>query len=106
MAQRDPERRKHQRYPLKLPVVITPRSPGWEKSEIQVVTRDVSAIGIFFYVSDWPLGECSLDFKMIFPPELTLTDVMRAECRGKVVRIESTEQRTGVAAKIETFSFS
>lgn len=98
------ERRKKQRYGLKLPVII---SAGKSHSELQVVTRDVSADGIFFFTGEWPEGESSIEFKMIFPAELTLTDVMRATCKGRVVRVEnSAEGRVGVAATIDSFTFA
>ncbi len=97
------ERRKKQRYGLKLPVIVC---PGKTHSELQVVTRDVSADGIFFYAGEWPESESEIEFKMIFPAELTLTDVMRATCKGRVVRREnSADGRIGVAATIDSFTF-
>jgi hypothetical protein len=101
MGQTEDERRKKQRFPLKLPVVVS-----LEASEIRGVSRDVSSAGVFFYVDYWPPGVSSIEFKMILPREITQSENMRALCRGRVVRVEvgSEAEQTGVAATIDSYS--
>jgi hypothetical protein len=95
------ERRQHPRYALQLPVVI---SAGTQ--QLQAVTRDVGAGGIFFYTSEWPVLNPTIEFKMVFPAQLTLSDTMRAICRGTVVRKEEApDGRTCIAATIDSFQF-
>lgn len=98
------ERRAKQRFPVQVPIVITTAPAG---GEIQGVTRDVSANGVFFYPKEWPSGLSSIAFKMIFPPEITGTKSTRVSCRGTVVRLElNAETRTGVAATIDSYEFA
>ncbi len=99
------ERRCAVRYAVQLPVVVPPQG---ERPEIHAVTRDVSARGIYFVASDWPVSGPDIEFKMIFPPQLTLTDTMRATCRGTVVRVEisSHTRSVGIAATIASFNFA
>jgi hypothetical protein len=97
------ERRAKQRFPVQLPIVITGVRAG---GEIQGVTRDVSASGVFFYSKDWPSGLSSIAFKMIFPAEITGSGSPRVTCKGTVVRLElSPQTRTGVAATIDSYEF-
>ncbi len=97
------ERRAKQRFAVQLPIVITGAPAG---GEIQGVTRDVSAIGVFFYPREWPSGLSSIAFKMIFPAEITGTESTRVQCRGTVVRLElNAPTRTGVAATIDSYEF-
>jgi len=96
------ERRAKQRFPVQLPVVI--RSVP---SEIHGVSRDVSAVGVFFYTDNWPSGFSPIEFRMIFPAEITGTEPTRVVCKGTVVRVEAGPQaKTGVATTIESYTFS
>jgi hypothetical protein len=97
------ERRAKQRFPVQVPIVITGVPAG---GEIQGVTRDVSANGVFFYPKEWPSGLSSIAFKMIFPAQITGTKSTRVACKGTVLRLELTPQaRTGVAATIDSYEF-
>lgn len=97
------ERRAKQRFPVQVPIVIT---GGLAGGEIQGVTRNVSANGVFFYPKEWPSGLSSIAFKMIFPPEITGMESRRVACKGTVVRSELTQQgRTGIAATIDSYEF-
>jgi PilZ domain len=102
MGQPEDERRKKQRFPLKLPVIVSFEGG----SEIRGVSRDVSSVGVFFYVDYWPPGVSIIEFKMILPREITQSDNMRALCTGRVVRVEmgSETTQTGVAATIDGYS--
>ena len=95
-------RRTKQRFPLQLPVVITHVSTG---GEIEGVTRDVSANGVFFYTKEWPSGYSAIAFGLIFPTEITGTEGTRVVCRGTVVRLELGPP-VGVAATIDSYTFS
>jgi hypothetical protein len=95
------ERRVKQRFLVHLPIVIT-AAPT--RGEIQGVTRDVSANGVFFYPNHWPSGLQSIAFKMILPEEITGSESIRVTCKGTVVRLELTpESRMGVAATIDSY---
>ncbi len=96
------DRRGRQRFPIELPIVVT-HNPG---PDIQGVTENMSAEGVFFYARDWPHELSSIAFKMIFPKEITGTESVRVICKGKVVRLVEGLQRTGVAATIDTYRFS
>jgi hypothetical protein len=102
MGEAQDERRKKQRFPLELPVVVSLN----RGSEIRGVSRDVSSAGVFFYVDDWPLAASSIQFKMILPREITQSENMRAACIGRVVRVErgSETARTGIAATIDSYT--
>ncbi len=99
------ERRSATRYVLQLPVVV-PSKGG--QPEIHAVTRNVSARGIYFLVSEWPVSGRDIEFKMIFPPQLTLTENLRANCRGTVLRVEilSHAASVGIAATIDSFTIA
>ncbi|MGO9209565.1 MAG: glycosyltransferase [Terriglobales bacterium] len=94
-----PERRAKQRFALRLPIVVT--AVG---SEIHAVTHDVSSGGVFFYAEDWPIDDNVVEFNMLMPSELTLSENMGAVCRGRVVRVEDTNGGgRGIAARIESY---
>ena len=99
------ERRTSERFSMRLPITLLN-----EGRDVSAVTRDISARGIFFYfsVAESALvhdGE-DLDFIIEFPPELTLRPSLRVRCTGKVVRKQNTTQdETGVAAQIHTYTF-
>jgi len=96
------ERRAKQRFPVQFPVVI--RSAP---CDIHGVSRDVSAAGIFFYTDNWPLGFSPIEFRMILPAQITGTESLRVVCEGMVVRVEEGPQaKTGVAASIDSYTFS
>jgi PilZ domain len=97
------ERRAKQRFPVQVPIIIIGGPRG---GEIQGVTRDVSANGVFFYPKQWRSGLSSIAFKMIFPAEITGTESTRVVCKGTVVRLEEGPRaRTGVAATIDSYQF-
>ena len=97
------ERRAVLRYALQLPVIVLDSE---NHSEIHAVTRDVSSKGIFFWAGSWSVRAAEIQFKMIFPAQITGTEGMRATCRGRTVRIEtnSSAGRTGIAATIDSIA--
>jgi hypothetical protein len=99
------ERRAAQRFRLNLPVAL--RSPEGAFDDKTVVSHDVSARGIFFYVDAAPSEGSRIEFTLTLPPEVTLTDSMRVDCRGRVVRVVSDKPgaKAGVAATIDGYNF-
>jgi len=98
----DRERRAKRRFPTHLPIFTTRTPPP---GEIQGVTRDVSSGGVFFYVSDWPLKETSIEFKIGLPLGTIPAKNVSAICKGRVVRVEMKGRRTGIAATIDDTTF-
>ena len=98
------ERRSTRRFPMQVPVIIC---ADGEIAEVQGVTRDISAEGVFFQVPEWPRKESAITFRIIVPKELTQGPPIRALCQGHVLRIEPdpSTSRTGIAASIETYAF-
>jgi len=98
------ERRAAQRFLLNLPVVV--RSAEGAFDDKTVVSHDVSARGIFFYLDAAPSEGSKIEFTVTLPPEVTLTDSMRVDCRGRVVRVVGSRPgaRFGVAATIEGYN--
>jgi hypothetical protein len=97
------ERRTSQRFLLNLPVVV--RSCEGAFNDKTVVLHDVSARGIFFYMDTAPVEGSKIEFTLTLPPEVTLTDSMRVDCRGRVVRVVGRPgQRFGIAATIDGYN--
>jgi len=48
-----------------------------------------------------------IEFTMTLPPEITLTESIRVQCKGHVVRVENPGEagRLAVAALIEEYEF-
>ena len=48
-----------------------------------------------------------IGFTLTLPPEITLTESIRVQCKGRVVRVEngSHDGKVGVAAVIEEYEF-
>ena len=99
------EKRAARRFALRIPVAVG-RGQDSDCSESAQI-RDVSARGISFYV-DSPIEQGSpIGFTLTLPPEITLTESIRAQCKGRVVRIEdsSGNGKMAVAAVIEEYEF-
>jgi hypothetical protein len=99
------EKRAARRFALRIPVSVA-RGENSEQSE-SAQLRDVSARGICFYL-DSPIAQGSpLAFTLTLPPEITLTESIRVQCKGRVVRVEESanEGKMAVAAVIEDYEF-
>lgn len=99
------EKRAARRFALRIPVSIArgENSDFGESAQI----RDVSARGISLYL-DSPIEQGSpLGFTLTLPPEITLTESIRVQCKGRVVRIENgaPDGKLAVAAVIEEYEF-
>jgi PilZ domain len=99
------EKRAARRFALRIPVSVArgEETAFNESAEI----RDVSARGISLYL-DSPIAEGSpLGFTLTLPPEITLTESIRVQCKGRVVRIDqgANQGKMAVAAVIEEYEF-
>jgi hypothetical protein len=100
-----PEKRAARRFALRIPVSVA-RGENSNQSE-SAQLRDVSARGICFYL-DSPIAQGSpLAFTLTLPPEITLTESIRVQCKGHVVRVEEStnDGKVAVAAVIEDYEF-
>jgi|ERR1700722_11815363 hypothetical protein len=105
MAEARQEKRAARRFALRIPVAVG-RGQDSDCSESAQI-RDVSARGISFYL-DSPIEQGSpIGFTLTLPPEITLTESIRVQCKGRVVRIEdsSGNGKMAVAAVIEEYEF-
>src|SRR5207302_9208570 len=105
MAEAEREKRSTRRFALRLPVSVTYAQNGEQEKTAQ--TRDVSARGICFYVDSAIAAGSSIEFTLILPPEITLTESIRVRCNGKVVRMDNgvPEGKLAVAAVREHYDF-
>lgn len=104
MAEPQQEKRAARRFPLRVPVSVNRDGTGPNEA---AHLRDVSARGISFYLdSDIEQGT-EISFTLTLPPEITLTESIRVQCKGRVVRVENgqADGRVRVAAVIEEYEF-
>jgi hypothetical protein len=99
------EKRAARRFALRIPVAVN-RDGGAAPGEPAHI-RDVSARGICFYVESAVAQGSPIGFTLTLPPEITLTESIRVQCKGRVVRVENGngEGRIAVAAVIEEYEF-
>ncbi len=105
MAEAQQEKRAARRFALRIPVSVARDGNSNHGESAQI--RDVSARGISLYL-DAPIERGSpIGFTLTLPPEITLTESIRVQCKGRVVRIEdgSVEGKMAVAAVIEEYEF-
>jgi hypothetical protein len=106
MAEAQQEKRAARRFALRIPVDVNRGENSNNNSESAQI-RDVSARGICFYL-DSPIEQGSpLGFTLTLPPEITLTESIRVQCKGRVVRVENSNAggKMAVAAVIEEYEF-
>jgi PilZ domain len=99
------EKRAARRFALRIPVAIA--RDGHSSHEEAAQIRDVSARGISLYL-EAPIAQGSpIGFTLTLPPEITLTESIRVQCKGRVVRIEdgTVDGKIAVAAVIEEYEF-
>ena len=96
------EKRSARRFPLRVPVTV-----DHENATHAAQIRDVSARGICFYLESAVTQGSAIGFTLTLPPEITLTESIRVQCKGHVVRVENgTEDgKLAVAAVIEEYEF-
>jgi hypothetical protein len=105
MSEAQHEKRAARRFSLRIPVAVDRNGNSNHGESAQI--RDVSARGISLYL-DSPIAQGSpIGFTLTLPPEITLTESIRVQCKGRVVRIEdgTGEGKMAVAAVIEEYEF-
>lgn len=104
MAEPQQEKRAARRFALRVPVSVN-RDQASANEVAQI--RDVSARGICFYVESTVEQGSAIGFTLTLPPEITLTESIRVQCKGRVVRVENgrNDGKVGVAAVIEEYEF-
>jgi hypothetical protein len=105
MAEPQLEKRAARRFALRIPVSV---DHGQDHAQSEVVQiRDVSARGICFYLDSAMAQGAPIGFTMTLPPEITLTESIRVQCKGRVVRVEDPREdgKLAVAAVIEEYEF-
>jgi PilZ domain len=105
MAEAQQERRAARRFALRIPVAISRTEGSGHDESAQI--RDVSARGVCLYL-DSPIEQgAPIGFTLTLPPEITLTESIRVQCKGRVVRTENSSDagKMAVAAVIEEYEF-
>ncbi|HZU23398.1 MAG TPA: PilZ domain-containing protein [Terriglobales bacterium] len=96
-----PEQRSMRRFTMQLPVQV--KLAGLDTI---ATTRDVSAKGVFIYTDRDFANDSPIEFTLTLPPEITMTQSIRVNCTGKVVRVERDPRgKYGVAALIDHYRF-
>jgi len=101
--QLQPEKRNVRRFSLSLPIVV--RNLGGGSGELRSVTRDVSSRGAFVYLQSNAGEGAHIEFLMTLPTEITLAEPIHVLCSGKVVRVEQSAAKPGIAVAIEKYNF-
>src|SRR3984893_5121491 len=102
MTESQQEKRAARRFLLRVPVTV-----DHENATHPAQIRDVSARGISFYMESNVTQGSAIGFTLTLPPEITLTESIRVQCKGRVVRVEKSRDdgRLAVAAVIEEYEF-
>jgi hypothetical protein len=103
-SQSERECRAAQRFPFQVPIRLKLKER--DRNGIGV-TQNVSARGAFFY-TDMPVADGSgVEFTLVLPSEVTLTENMRVQCQGKAVRVVDVgvPGKLGVAVVVERYEF-
>ncbi|HYX70710.1 MAG TPA: PilZ domain-containing protein [Terriglobales bacterium] len=103
MPQTSQERRNTRRLALSLPLAL--HAASGRKPEVATETRDLSARGVYFLLDSSLQEGTSFEFTLTVPSEITLTESIQVRCRARVVRVQSEDDKVGVAAVIEQYDF-
>lgn len=96
-------RRKMPRFEMQLPLEV---ESGGNNGAAMGITKDISAGGVYFFVSSDVVSGDTVEFVMTFPPEITLVKSLRVRCTSRVLRVEpENDKRIGVAAQIQRYEF-
>lgn len=102
MPEPQQEKRSARRFALRVPVTV-----DHDSTRANAQIRDVSARGICFYLESAVAQGSPIGFTLTLPPEITLTESIRVQCKGHVVRVEDGQEtgKIAVAAVIEEYEF-
>jgi hypothetical protein len=104
MGEPQEEKRAARRFALRVPVTVDHENT--QRGEAAQL-RDVSARGISFFMEKAVVQGSPIGFTLTLPPEITLTESIRVQCKGHVVRVENGSDvgKLTVAAVIEEYEF-
>jgi hypothetical protein len=107
MAEPQQEKRGARRFALRVPVRIDRSTTASRLASESAELRDVSARGICFYLDSAIERDAHIGFTLTLPPEITLTESIRVQCQGRVVRVDNgaPEGKVAVAAVIDEYEF-
>jgi hypothetical protein len=97
------EKRSTRRFSFNLPISV--KRLGGGIRQVQGYTRDVSSRGAFVYLSSEAEEGVAIEFEMTLPAEVTMADAIRVSCSGRVLRVERSERKQGIAVIIEDYDF-
>ena len=98
------ELQRDKRIPTKVPVTIKKKHNGTIE-ELEGQTRDVSARGVFMYLSNRVAEGSELEIVFPMPQSDSPAEDTWVRCKARVLRVEKTESghRFGVAAVLESY---
>ena len=107
MVEPQNEKRAARRFALRVPVTVDRKLASQNSHSEPAQIRDVSARGICFYVDSAIAQGSPIGFTLTLPPEITLTESIRVQCKGRVVRVEDgrSDGKVTVAAVIDEYEF-
>jgi hypothetical protein len=100
----DTERRAARRFNMALPLTVRLASPEGSFEE-PGETRDISFRGLFFSMHKSVENGAAIEFVLTLPQQITNAGDVHIRCYAKVLRIESDNEGSGVAARIERYEF-
>jgi hypothetical protein len=97
------ELRRDKRIPTKVPVTVKKHNGSVE--EILGHTRDVSARGVFMYLSNRVAEGSELEIVFPMPQSDSPAEDTWVRCKARVLRVEKTDSghRFGIAAVLESY---
>ena len=97
------DRRESRRFVMTLPVRVLSREASGPEMKTQ--TRDVSYRGLYFLAESGFEKGSEIDFILTLPQQVISAGDVNIRCHGRVVRVETSNGKMGVAAKIERYEF-
>jgi hypothetical protein len=98
------ELRRDERIPTKVPVKVK-KKHGETVEELEGHTRDISARGVFMYLSNRVAEGSELEIVFPVPQNDSPAEDTWVRCKARVLRVEKMESgdRFGVAAVLESY---
>lgn len=100
----DTERRAARRFVMSLPLTVRLTSPEGHVEE-RGETRDISFRGLFFSIHKSVENGSAIEFVLTLPQQITNAGDVHIRCYAKVLRIESGNEGSGIAARIDRYEF-
>ncbi len=88
-----------QRFPADDSIIAIYRAPGRVR-RISGRLRDVSKTGVYFYADFHPQEGSAIQLILTFPRDITYADPVPARCNGRIVRVEPSGRRVGIAVQL------